>query len=314
MKQTAQNGSPTAVWQSYAAKHPAWQLQRLDPPPEEEWDRLRDFLDLQKGELDAMLTTVETLFRRGPELVIGNYDYLLAHHETAAILGWDSGADEAHLAERRRFFTVWLARLLGMDLGHDFARYLFRAGQIHAAHGPRRVHVPERYVTGAVSLVHSTFARFLMEEMPGAPQVVTALAGWNKLLTLHLHLMLLGYQSARRWDAGNEVITLALYGRLRAQAGVETRRMALPLGSSVEDVLVRFFNYYPQLRETVFAIGWTEGERIDEQGKPWMTVEPVYVVRKGWRVLRDGRDINFLDGLTTPVGAGQTISFFPPGR
>ena len=58
---------------------------------------------------------VEPLFRRGHELVVGNYDYLLAHHETAVILGWDSGADQEHLAERRRFFTVWLVLTLGLD-------------------------------------------------------------------------------------------------------------------------------------------------------------------------------------------------------
>lgn len=177
-------------------KTTTWTLHDLQPTPEEEWDRLRNFLNLTKSDVNAMLTTVEVLFRRGPELVVGNYDYLLSHHETAAILGWDSGADEAHLAERRRFFTVWLARTLGMDLGHDFARYLFRAGQIHAAHGPRRVHVPERYVTGAVSLVQATFARFLGKEMARHPQVPAALAGWNKVLTLHLHMMLQGYHAA----------------------------------------------------------------------------------------------------------------------
>ena len=44
---------------------------------------------------------------------------------------------------------------------------LFRAGQLHAAHGPRQAHVPEVYVTGAISLVNAAFARFLHEEMPG---------------------------------------------------------------------------------------------------------------------------------------------------
>lgn len=33
----------------------------------------------------------------------------------------NNGADPTHLAERRRFFTVWLARLLGMDFSNDLA-------------------------------------------------------------------------------------------------------------------------------------------------------------------------------------------------
>jgi hypothetical protein len=54
-----------------------WVLNRLDPTPEDEWDRLRDFLGLGKDDIQAMLATVEVLFRRGIELVVGNYEYLL---------------------------------------------------------------------------------------------------------------------------------------------------------------------------------------------------------------------------------------------
>lgn len=297
-----------------SAAQTAWALQNLHPTPEEEWDRLRNFLALSKADIDAMLTTVEPLFRRGHELVVGNYDYLLAHHETAVILGWESGADQEHLAERRRFFTVWLARTLGLDFSHDFARYLFRAGQIHAAHGPRQVHVPERYVTGAISLVQATFARFLTEEMPAHPQVPAALAGWNKALTLHLHLMLQGYQSARQWDEGEQTVTVALFGKLRPLTGRDSRPMQLGRGSALEQVLAKFFDYYPHVRPEVFQREWQQGERVDEKGTPWMTVSPVYRVKHGWRILRNGRDITYLDGLATPVADGDTISLFPPGR
>ena len=292
----------------------AWSLSHLPATPEDEWDRLRDFLALDQPDISAMLSTIEPLFRRGHELVVGNYDYLLAHHETAAILGWDSGADETHLAERRRFFTVWLARTLGLDFSHDFARYLFRAGQIHAAHGPRRVHVPERYVTGAISLVQATFARFLTEEMAGQPQVPAALAGWNKVLTLHLHMMLQGYQAAKLWDTGNETVTVSLFGKLRSLTGRESRPMHVDAGSQMQHVLHKFFTYYPHLRPELFHTEWQQGERVDEKGTPWMTVAPVYRVKHGWRVLKNGRDIAFTEGLLTPVADGDMVNLFPPGR
>ncbi|MEJ5198810.1 MAG: protoglobin domain-containing protein, partial [Anaerolineae bacterium] len=117
-------------------------LTDLTPTPEEEWQRLRRFLDLNPQDLAAMAATVEILMRHGTEFVVGAYDYLLNFKETAEILGWEQGADPAHLAERRRFFTIWLARVIGMDLSDDLARYLFRAGKYHAGHGPRRIHVP----------------------------------------------------------------------------------------------------------------------------------------------------------------------------
>ncbi len=292
----------------------SWSLDDLQPTPEQEWDRLREFLAISQADIEAMLTTVEPLFRRGHELVVGNYDYLLSHHETAAILGWDSGADEAHLAERRRFFTVWLARTLGLDLSHSFARYLFRAGQIHAAHGPRQIHVPERYVTGAISLVQATFARFLTEEMADHPLVPTALAGWNKVLTLHLHLMLHGYQMARAWDTGEQTINIVLFGKLRSQLGQQSRPMRVAVNSTMQQVLVKFFDYYPQLRPDVFDLDWQQRERLDETGKPWLMALPSYRIRRGWRILKNGRDIAYLNNLATPASPGDTISLFPPGR
>lgn len=291
-----------------------WRLAGLSPTPEEEWDRLLDFVNLTPEEMEAMLTTVETLFRRGPELVASNYEYLQQHHETAAILGWDGGADPVHLAERRRFFTVWLARALGMDMGHDFARYLFRAGQIHAGHGPRQIHVPERYVTGAISLVNATFARYLSEETPANPHTPMALAGWNKMLSLHLHMMLLGYQAARHWDQGEFPLKLSLFGRMRRLARQPILQMGVDEGTRVETVLKKFFNYYPQARPEVCDIDWLEGERVDEQGRPWLTVEKSYRVKPGWRLLLNGRDLAYHGGLEREVQPGDDVSIFPPGR
>jgi len=296
--------------------HSVWELAGLDPTPEEEWDHLRAFLALGPDDIQAMLHTVEPLLKRSHELVVGNYDYLLSHHPTAAILGWDQGADPEHLAERRRFMTVWIARTLGLDMSHDLARYLFRAGQIHAAHGPRRIHVPERYVTGAISLVNVTFARFLAEDMPGAAIVPAALAGWNKLLTLHLHLMLCGYRSARDLDSGDQIVKVLLFGRMRSLIGRSDLTLCLHDGARIETALRKFFNYYPQARAEIFEIGWKDDERLDATGTPWLTVERVYRIKESpaWRVLLNGRDLRYSGGLNRIIQQGDQISIYPPGR
>ena len=291
-----------------------WSIGGLDPLPEEEWQRMRGFLGLAQTEIDSMLATVEPLFKRGHELVVGTYDYLLRNPETAAILGWEDGADPAHLSERRRFFTVWLARLLGMDFSADLARYLFRAGKLHAAHGPRRAHVPPVYVSGSISLVNAAFARFLMEEMPGDPVVPAALAGWNKVLTMHLHLMQLGYQAATAIDSGDHAVRFALFGRMRTITGAQELTVHVGDGADAQSALRKFFNYYPNARAEVFDVEWRGYERDDAHGTPWFAVKPDYSVKPMWRVLLNGKDLSYIGGPASPVRPGDEIHVFPPGR
>lgn len=305
---------PFAKLNKQNGKPQGWTLSGLTPTPEEEWRRMREFLNLSQADIGAMLETVEVLLKRGHELVVGNYDYLLQNHETAAILGWERGADPEHLAERRRFFTVWLARLLGLDFSEDLARYLFRAGQLHAAHGPRRTHVPEVYVTGAISLVNATFARFLSEEMPGAAVVPLALAGWNKVLSMHLHMMSLGYHAARALDQGDFSLDVGLFGRMRTVTGRQKLTIQLPARAQMETALRKFFNYFPQARAEVFDINWHGDERLDATGTPWFTAEKVYQVKPMWRVLLNGKDLSYIGGPQVSVSEGDSISIFPPGR
>ncbi|MFO7633935.1 MAG: protoglobin domain-containing protein [Caldilinea sp.] len=304
---------PFATLNGFGRQEP-WQIGGLDPLPEEEWTRMREFLSLSDTEVSAMLSTVEALFRRGHELVVATYDYLLHNHETAAILGWENGADPTHLAERRRFFTVWLARLLGMDFSADLAHYLFRAGKVHAAHGPRRTHVPPIYVTGSISLINSAFARFIMEEMPGHAQAPLALAGWNKVLTLHLHLMQMGYQAALALDHGDFGVPFTLFGKMRTVTGAQELTARVESGATVESALRKFFNYFPPSRAEVFDVAWAGGERLDSHGTPWFTVNRLYAVKPMWRVLLNGKDLSYVGGPSVQLHPGDEIHVFPPGR
>jgi len=64
----------------------ALELSRLNATPEEQWRHLRDFLDLNRADLDAMAGTVEILMRHATEFVVSAYDYLLHFKQTAEIL------------------------------------------------------------------------------------------------------------------------------------------------------------------------------------------------------------------------------------
>lgn len=296
------------------ARDRSWGIQGLNPLPEEEWRRILDFLALSDDERHAMLATVEILFRRGHELVVATYDYLLHNPDTAAILGWERAADPQHLAERRRFFTIWLARLLGLDMSDDLARYLFRAGKFHAGHGPRHTHVPPIYVLGSTSLIQAAFARFLTEELPAEPLVPTALAGWNKLLTAHLHLMQCGYQSTVALDSGDFPVHVALFGKMRTVTGLQELDIHLTHGASIDHALRKLFNYIPDARVEVFEAEWEGTAVVDHTNTPWFQPVKIYTVKPMWRILVNGKDVSYLQGAETPLHSGDAIQVFPPGR
>jgi len=287
------------------------ELQGLAPTPGEEWARLIRFVGLDQTDYAAMVQTVEPLFAHGLEVVAANYDYLQRVPETAAILGWEQGADPIHLAERRRFFTVWMARTLGLDLGSDFADYLFYAGKAHAAHGPRHIHVPETWITGAISLTQTTFAKIIAENIHDTALVAAAIAGWNKYLMVQLDLMLLGYRVARVLDEGEMTVRATFFGRLRDLVKTAALTVHINPSARVADVLRKVLNYFPAVRAEAMEIAWQD---VNQPDSLWTHVEPVYVPRHNWRVLLNGKDLRYHGGFDARVNANDEIAFFPPGR
>ncbi len=292
-------------------KSPALTLHKLAPDPTVEWRHLLNFMDLNADDRMAMAQTTETLLHRANELVVGTYDYLLSVPETAVILGWEHGADEAHLAERRQFFAVWLARTLGLDTSDEFAGYLFTAGKLHAAHGLRKTIVPPTYINGAIGLVIAAFNTYMMEANLPAALIAKASSGWNKYLMAHLHLMLLGYEVAKELDAGAVTIPVTLYARMQKMIGKNKVTVHVHEGAETAVLLQKFFSYYPQARHDALKIVWESQENEEEL---WEKVAPAYIPKFGWRVLKNGRDLTYDGGFTAPLHTGDTIAIFPPGR
>ncbi len=289
----------------------ALELHDLAPEPQDEWRRMLRFVGWSADDKAAASRSIAVLFRRGPELVAQTYDYLRQVPETAAILGWEREVDEAHLEERRRFFTVWLARTLGLDSSDEFALYLFQAGKAHAGHGPRHIHVPPTYVTGSIGLVLAGFARCMAEAQLPAEVIAGAMAAWSKYLAVQLNQMLFGYQVARDLQKGALPIRCTVFGRLRPLIGAQDVQIHVESEASVGDVLRKFFNYYPQVRPEALDRVWDSQEKDDAL---WVEVAPAYVPRHGWRVLLNGRDLSYDSGFVAPVHAADEIAVFPPGR
>jgi molybdopterin converting factor small subunit len=294
-----------------ATKPTSLELHNLAPEPALEWSRLLNFVGLNDQDKRAMSATVEVLMRRASELVIDTYNYLLSVPETAVILGWESGADEKHLEERRRFFTIWLARTLGMDTSSEFAYYLFKAGKYHAGHGPRRIHTPPAYITTSIGMTGATFARYMQEAKLPGDIVAPALMGWNKYLSVQLHLMQHGYEIAKTFDDGAFPTPVTLFGRLRPLVGQHKLEIRVRQNSTIADLLRKFFDYYPQVRAEALTVNW---QSHDKPNSDWREVLPTYVPRNGWRVLLNGLDLTYNGGFTAPLHENDKIDIFPPGR
>lgn len=279
--------------------------------PADTWATMLRFSGPTDTEQHAMRATVDTLFQRGYELVVATYEHLQRFPETAEVLGWEAGADEAHLAERRRFFTLWLARTLSMDFGTQFGDYLFYAGKVHAAHGPRQIETPSMWVTGSVGLIVAAFADFIRAAGHPADEALLALSGWNKYLLIQLNQMHMGYEVGRSLLEGDQTIEIKAYAMVRHNWGRERLKVHFRPGETVADVLRKVLDFAPELRAVMFDEEW---ETVEQERDLWVRVQKHYKLRPGWRVQRNGKNLTFHGGFNQALQPGDQITLFSPGR
>jgi hypothetical protein len=123
------------------------------------------------------------------------YDHLLAIPETARwFLRPDGTPDEAALAQRRRTLADWLALVASADLSEETARALVRIGSVHATSaatpaGP----IPASFMVATVAFAQGAIAAILRDALEPERAFEASLA-WNRLLMLHLDLLLAGYE------------------------------------------------------------------------------------------------------------------------
>lgn len=287
-----------------------WQLAEMRLEPDEEWQRMREFVRFGEDDVQAITRMIEPLVKHQHAVVEGIYEHLQRDHEMALILGWENRPDDEQLGERRRALTLWLSRTIGLDLGDDFAYYLFDIGQRYAGYGPGEVRVPERYVIGMMSLIYAGFLDVLVKELPVDEPLCRALLAWNKLLNMQTALVLAGYHSACELTAGDNAVRVSLLGAIRETAGTREVTVHVPDGSCVETVLRRLFEFRPQLRGHVLNSQWVEGSRDVETRTPTLVVQKGYTLQPGRRVMLNGRDLATHGGPTAAVKDGDEIGVY----
>ncbi len=161
------------------------------------------FVQFDQADAEAIRRTASLVLKHEERLTAAVYEHFLAWPPSARFFLRPDGAPDAERLERRKHsLGRWLRETAEASLETDFFYGILSVGLAHShrAHGPGGA-VPPELVVGAMSLTQSTLARIFADELDDPRQALVASVAWNKLLLLHLNVLLLGYFMAWR-EAG----------------------------------------------------------------------------------------------------------------
>jgi hypothetical protein len=156
---------------------------------------LADFVQLGEADVAAVRRTAPVVLKHEEALTAAVYEHFLSWPPSARFfLRPDGTPDAERLARRRHSLGRWLRETAEASLEPGRLYGVLGAGLAHShrSHGPGGT-VPPELVVGAMSLTQSALARILADELDDARLALEASTAWNKLLLLHLNVLLLGY-------------------------------------------------------------------------------------------------------------------------
>lgn len=156
---------------------------------------LMDFVGFDERDAAAVRASAPVVLAREAQFTAALYDRFLAFPESARFfLGADGAPDTARLERRKHSLGRWLRETAQAAVTHESAYYLLAIGLSHShrATGPGGV-VPVHLMVNAMSLAQTALARLFDAALPDARAALEASVAWNKLLLVHLNVLLLGY-------------------------------------------------------------------------------------------------------------------------
>ncbi|MGH7385538.1 MAG: protoglobin family protein [Candidatus Rokuibacteriota bacterium] len=171
--------------------------ERVPPGPDlERYVReLAEFVGLDEADAVAIRASAPAILKHEAALTTALYEHFLRFPATARFfLGPDGAPDRARIDRRKHSLARWLRETAEAALTHDFAYYLLSVGLAHSHrdYGPGGK-IPPQFMVGAMSLTQTALARVLHEELGDPAAALEATVAWNKLLLIHLNVLLIGY-------------------------------------------------------------------------------------------------------------------------
>ena len=156
---------------------------------------LAEFVGLDEVDAAAIRASAPAILKHEEALTRALYEHFLRFPTTARFfLGPDGAPDRARIDRRRHSLARWLRETAQAALTHDFAYYLLSVGLAHSHrdHGPGG-RIPPQFMVAAMSLTQTALAGVVREELGDPEAALRATVAWNKLLLLHLNVLLIGY-------------------------------------------------------------------------------------------------------------------------
>jgi hypothetical protein len=139
------------------------------------------------------------VLRHADELTSALYEHFLKFPRSARFFLLEDGSVDTERIERRKHsLTRWLRESAEVAMTQEFSYYLLAVAISHSnrARGPGGT-IPPHLMVGAMSLAQTALAGVFASDLP-ADEATSASVAWNKLLLVHLSVLLLGYLPLRR--------------------------------------------------------------------------------------------------------------------
>jgi hypothetical protein len=160
---------------------------------------MMEFVGLGEADVAAIRRSAPFVLPHADRLTAALYEHFLAFPRSARFFLREDGSVDAERIERRKHsLTRWLRESAEVAMTPGFSYYLLAVGLSHSnrAHGPGGT-IPPHLMIGAMSLAQTALAGVFAAELPPDEATAASLA-WNKLLMVHLSVLLLGYLPLRR--------------------------------------------------------------------------------------------------------------------
>ena len=160
---------------------------------------MMEFVGLGDEDAAAIRRSAPIVIRHADRLTTLLYEHFLLFPRSAKFfLKPDGEVDAARIERRKHSLARWLRESAEVAMTQEFSYYLLAMGLSHShrAHGPGGV-IPPHLMIGAMSLAQTALGGVFGEELPAA-EAAAAGAAWNKLLLVHLSVLLLGYLPPQR--------------------------------------------------------------------------------------------------------------------